>query len=396
VSAERIHLAAWACLQLLAAGCYEMHPGVPAPDAASPGGAASAGSHARGDASAGSAGARAADGGGSPGSAGNTSTKLDGGSADAAMRDAAAPTPIASTEPNLRVALLGDQSMSSGARAVLQLVKARGAALVIHAGDLSYGAAPADWEAMIDDELGSEFPYFAAVGNHDLPDWSGALGFQARLAARLARTPGAACRGDLGVNSRCSYRGLVFVLSGVGTLGVDHEVFLDEALATHEAFRLCIWHKNQHDMQTEAKIDEVGWAAYQVCQAHGAPIITGHAHTYARTYALATVGDQLMNHGMLGQPDVLELGPGRTVVFVSGLGGASIRSWNGEDSPWWATIYTRSHQRQDAVVTGALTSIEFGVLFVDFHVDGDPRKARGEFVTTSGAVVDSFTLISTP
>jgi hypothetical protein len=44
----------------------------------------------------------------------------------------------------------------------------------------------------------------------------------------------------------------------------------------------------------------------------------------------------------------------------------------------------------NGVETGALESIEFGALFIDFHVDGDPRKARAYFKTVSGAVIDAF------
>ena len=35
-----------------------------------------------------------------------------------------------------------------------------------------------------------------------------------------------------------------------------------------------------------------------------------------------------------------------------------------------------------------------GALFIDFHVDDDPRKARGYFKNIRGQVVDSFTVIS--
>ena len=30
----------------------------------------------------------------------------------------------------------------------------------------------------------------------------------------------------------------------------------------------------------------------------------------------------------------------------------------------------------------------FGALFIDFNVDGDPKKARGQFKTIAGTVID--------
>jgi hypothetical protein len=80
--------------------------------------------------------------------------------------------------------------------------------------------------------------------------------------------------------------------------------------------------------------------------------------------------------------------PGATFVFVSGLGGKSIRDQkrclpttfpygcNGE----WASIYTSNQ--------GAIP----GALFIQFHVNGDPNMARGYFKNVNGAIVDQFTI----
>ena len=48
----------------------------------------------------------------------------------------------------------------------------------------------------------------------------------------------------------------------------------------------------------------------------------------------------------------------------------------------WAKIYTK---KQDA---------RFGALFITFHVDGDPKKARGEFfnIKDPQTPIDSFTI----
>jgi 3',5'-cyclic AMP phosphodiesterase CpdA len=299
-------------------------------------------------------------------------------------------------EANLRVAFLGDQGLGLAAWDVLQLLAREKPALVVHAGDLSYGQAdPLGWEANINEVLGRDFPYVVAIGNHDLDDWEGPEGFATLLRARLKRTPGLRCDGELGVKTLCRFRGLELVLSGVGTTGTDHEWYLERTLVRPGALvRLCVWHMNQHDFQVGSKIDEVGWGAYQICARHGAPIITAHEHSYARTFALTAIGDRGRGHGATGLPDSLQLGPDRSFVVVTGLGGHSSRSRTLDHAmdSWWASIYANNYQMMNGTMTGTEPSIQFGALFIDFHVDGDPRKARAYFKTTKDQVVDRFEL----
>ena len=313
--------------------------------------------------------------------------------------DPLAPVPVW-PEPNLRVAFIGDQGLGIGAWQVLKLIAREKPALVVHLGDLSYGQAdPLGWEANINEVLGRSFPYVVAAGNHDLDDWNGTDGFAEVLRARLARTPGLRCDGELGIKSLCRYRGLELVVSGVGSTGSDHEWYLERMLARPGALvRLCAWHKNQHDMQVGSKRDEVGWAAYQICARHGAPIFTGHEHSYSRTYTLRAPGDRARAHGAVGRPDLLELGPDRTFVVVSGLGGQTsrIRTPDHAGDTWWASIYARDYQMQNGVLDGTEHDIPWGALFIDFHVDGDPLKARGYFMTTDNQVVDRFELHFSP
>jgi hypothetical protein len=305
------------------------------------------------------------------------------------------PTPV-EPEPNLRVAFFGDQSVGVSAQSVLQLVAREHAAMIVHAGDLSYGQAdPLGWEAQVNAALGPNFPYLVAIGNHDVDDWPGPVGFAALLNARLARTPGLICNGELGVQSLCRYRGLEVVLSGIGVQGTDHEWFLESMLSRPgAAVRLCVWHLNQHDMQVGAKTDEVGWSAYRICARHGAPIISGHEHSYARTYTLNAVGDRAREHGWTGLPDLIELGPNSTVVVVAGLGGHSSRTRTLDhlSDTWWASVYANDFQMQNSRQTGTEPTIKFGALFIDFNVEGDARRASAYFKTTDDEVVDRFEL----
>lgn len=301
--------------------------------------------------------------------------------------------------PFVRVAFIGDQAVTEGARAVLSLIEGEGAELVVHAGDFDYRDMPPAFFDQIDSVLDDSVPYIAAVGNHDLQAWEGPYGYQARLAARAAQHPTLECWGDFGVNGACRFMGVTLVLSGVGTLGTGHVEFIDRTFADGlAAARLCVWHKNQRDMQVGSKVDEVGWGAYQACQRAGAFIVTGHAHAYARTYTLGDVGNAALDHGPTGLPDVLDLRPGHTAVTVSALGGHSTRLFNTDhaDDPWWANIYTGEWQ----LVSGALVSqkpfVKFGALFVDFVLSREGGDATGEahgyFKRVDGVVVDDFEL----
>ena len=134
--------------------------------------------------------------------------------------------------------------------------------------------------------------------------------------------------------------------------------------------------------------DDVGWGAYAEAIRGGAIVATGHEHSYARTRTLVDAENQTVDPSC---SDAVQLcvGPGRSFVFQSGLGGRSIRrqkrclpttfpyGCNGE----WASIYTSSQ--------GA----KYGALFIVFNVEGNPNRARGYFKNIAGVVVDSFTVV---
>ena len=297
------------------------------------------------------------------------------------------PIPQGETVPNLKIAFIGDQANGSNARAVLQLIKSEAAHAVIHSGDFDYADNPTAWDNTITSILGASYPYFASVGNHDVSAWPG---YQQKLVTRLALVPDATCVGDLGVKSACHFRGLFFLLDGAGTMGSGHDVYLrDQLAADNSVWSICSWHKNQRAMQIGGKSDEVGWEPYEECRKGGAIIATAHEHSYSRTRTLTNIQTQTVD---LLWPDALQLRttPGSTFVFVSGLGGNSIRNQerclpatfpygcNGE----WASIYSSDQ------------NAKFGALFITFHVDGDPRKARGYFKTVDGEVVDLFVVFA--
>jgi hypothetical protein len=340
---------------------------------------------------------------GSTGTGGATST--GGASSTGGSATGGTGTGGAVPDPNLLVAFLGDQGNGSNADRVLQLVKSEGAHAVVHNGDFDYVDSPSAWNGRIDSILGTNYPYFAVVGNHDAVAWNGATGYASYINARLARVPEMQCQGDPGVKAVCRFRGLHMVQSCVGTSeltghgncskdSTEQTDFIRTSLANDSSlWSICTWHKNQSDMQIGTKPDEVGWNAYRECMNAGAIISTAHEHSYSRTLALTNLGNGSLGHGAVGTFDSLTVSPGRTFVFVSGLGGNSVRDYDAashSDDTWWAAQYAANRWlKSGAVQSGTGT---YGATFIRFHVDGNPRLARGYFKDVNGRIADEFTI----
>jgi hypothetical protein len=101
------------------------------------------------------------------------------------------------------------------------LIENEGAQMLLILGDLDHENNPDAWEQQINDILGPDFPVFAAIGNHETDKWDIPNGYQQKLLDRLERLEQIEghqiCTGDVGVKSACNYKGLFFILAGVGT-----------------------------------------------------------------------------------------------------------------------------------------------------------------------------------
>jgi hypothetical protein len=88
-----------------------------------------------------------------------------------------------------------------------------------------------------------------------------------------------------------------------------------------------------------------------------------------------------MQQTVASRSDTIIITNGKTFVFVSGLGGKSIRGQelSGE---WWASIYTSDQQAN------------YGALFGVFNVNGVRNLANFYFKDIDGRVVDRFVVIS--
>mgnify|MGYP001240950921 CR=1 FL=1 len=280
--------------------------------------------------------------------------------------------------PELRVAFIGDQGLGPNAIAVLELIKDEGAQMVLHQGDFDYKDDPDKWDRRISDVLGSDFPYFASIGHHDVNAWSG---YQEKLYDRLKKNPDAVCNGDLGVKSSCSYRGLFFLLVAPGdyTSNSDYDSFIQKQLNDNDSnWRICSWHNDMKAMQSEVKPNETGWEVYESCKNGGAIIANAHAHSYARSKTLIDFENQIVDPEW-SEPNKLRVMDGATFTFISGLGGMPV---SGPEHYEWPVKYSSEQ--------GATS----GALFCTFNAGGQPNKAYCYFKNIDGRIIDEFTITS--
>ena len=291
------------------------------------------------------------------------------------------------------VAFIGDQGFVPSSFSVLELIKNEEAEMVLHQGDLDYENDPDKWDRMISNVLGDDFPYFAVIGEHDDESWyEGPIwdGYQDKLYDRLEKNPEIICVGDLGVKSSCNYNGLLFILVSPGSHGTNHDSFIEDQLNdSNSVWRICSWAKTMTEMQLGSKEDKTGWEVYNACKNGGAIIATGHEHSYHRTKTLIDIENQIVDPQWTDKSN-LAVKEGSTFVFVSGLGGHSIRDQDRclpTSYPYgcnneWASIYTSD---QDA---------NFGALFCVFNAGGQSNKAYCYFKNIDGEVVDEFNVTS--
>jgi hypothetical protein len=313
-------------------------------------------------------------------------------SGPSARQPAASPSDgSVATEPNLRIAFIGDVGNGVNQRAVLNLIKSEGAQAVLHQGDFDYHGDPIGFWSSIDEILGANFPYFVSVGNHDVANWptTAKPSYSQQLFDRMKRT--GITPDSLELNNEMyslAFKGLkvVFVGEERGSGDSVYAPYIrDQLKSDNHIWKICSWHRNMNAMQIGNKPDDMGWGVYEACRENGAIIATAHEHSYERTKTLISVRNQTVDPDF-SDPNRLVVAPGRTFSFVSGLGGESIRVQNrclpaappygckGE----WAKIYTSNQNAQ------------FGALFLTFNVNGDAHKAHGYFKTISGQIADEF------
>ncbi len=275
--------------------------------------------------------------------------------------------------PDFKIALLGDQGLTTNSVAVLNLVKSEGAQLLVHLGDFDYADNPAAWEAQTDKVLGPNFLQISVMGNHDQTKFPGANGYGAYIAARMQKL-GVTITGTMGKQCAFNYKGIFFVFTTPGLEGTGHDAFIRQQLAQDNSiWRFSAWHVNQHLMQGCTKPDEAGWPVYEESRLGGAIMAAGHEHSYVRTNLLSNFTKQTV----ADSSSSLHVKKGESFSFVSGLGGASFRDLC-VHGPWFAKQFTGS----------------YGAMFATFNVGGQANKASFYFKDITGKIQDKFDVIS--
>eukprot|EP01125_Pyxidicula_operculata_P013425 TRINITY_DN4453_c0_g1_i1.p1 TRINITY_DN4453_c0_g1~~TRINITY_DN4453_c0_g1_i1.p1 ORF type:complete len:853 (+),score=184.51 TRINITY_DN4453_c0_g1_i1:53-2560(+) len=296
------------------------------------------------------------------------------------------PDPHETMPVNLTLSFFGDQGLDNEADQsrgtfLKGLVNDDKVQAFFHAGDFDYGSNPTAWDNMLTTNLGADFPYFSAIGNHDYDNWTN----YNRVIYDRYQKFGAKCYGDIGRNNVCTFKGFSFVISSVGT-GMTYTqlpLTFDDAFNNYGGiWRMCMWHKNQHVLQLGYKIDEVGWEAYNDCVKNGAFIINGHEHSYARSKTITHYSPAMTDYH---EEDEILNAANSSFLAVVGTGGREIRACSEEkdQNPWWGKAFCSPS-----------FSDWGGALVCVFNLNGEPRKAYCYFKAFNGSVMDSFYLRS--
>jgi len=195
----------------------------------------------------------------------------------------------------------------------------------------------------------------------------------------------------VGVMHVCTWKGvtIVQVTPGVfneseskwnntpGIGDIDFPAYINASFTKYPSpWRICSWHKNQHLMQTGDKTDETGWGVYNECMAWGAMIMTGHEHSYERTYQMSSLQNQVVATKV--NPKQLTLTPTQSFVVVQGLGGRGVRVNRQPTATWWAAL--------DNSDTGAT----FSSNVCKFNLNGNAKLAYCYAKNINAKIIDEY------
>jgi hypothetical protein len=239
---------------------------------------------------------------------------------------------------SVKIAIYADVGITQNSEKVMKMTRDWGVDLSIIAGDFDYKDNPQAFVDMFTSTIGPKAPLLVTPGNHDILNWYDPnVGYESLFKKQMMHSHlNDYCKGEFGIKQYCVVDDMVFVLSGIGTMGSGHEEFIDQVFTNYQnvPWKFCIWHKNQRQMQTGDKNDETGYEVYEICRKHGAMIFSGHEHSYARSHLLSNYENQTVSSTL----NHLELRPGVSFASVVGLGGIEIRGWrnNRQSLSHWA------------------------------------------------------------
>lgn len=350
-------------------------------------GGASSGGGAGGGSGGGSTGGSSGTGGAASGGAsgaGGSSGVGGGGGTGVGGAGTGGGAGIPPDKQNLRVAFFGDTSSGTNFKNVLGLAMTDKADFVLGGGDYDYSYNPSAWLTAMNSVVGADYPIFGAVGNHDYTTWEPyATEYKSRM-QKAGITPDDADFTD--EKFSFVYHGIKIVFVGQNGKNTEFADYIKAQFATDDhIWRLCVWHKNQQAMQVGGKGNEMGWGVYENCREAGAIILTAHEHSYHRTRTLTDMTNQVVD-STCSDPKKVCVGPGRTFALVSGLGGNSVR----DQERCLPSTFPYGCKQEWAYIYTSTQNATYGTVFLDFYVNGDPKKAKAYFKNVQNQIVDEF------
>ncbi len=288
----------------------------------------------------------------------------------------------------ITIAFIANQGYNESAYDVINLIVSREPDLIVLNGNLGYDSYD-DWSDMMYD---IDIPFIGAIGYNDIDDWNDYYKHE----IEYWFDDDLSCNGLTGDQMACEFKGILFVVSGVGTTYTteNHLQFINESLKQDNKWKFCIWNKANKDMRISDKPenDDLSLDYYDICREQSSLIITGYDETYARTKLISSFTPITIQ-------DNYNLEDGKTIVFMSGLGGHGNETYNcsfHDTNNWWSTIFSENYYLNHSVqieksCTEPLNDkFDYGALFVTLNSDGEEEKAKAEFITINNVTIDSI------
>jgi len=165
---------------------------------------------------------------------------------------------------------------------------------------------------------------------------------------------------------------------------VGNEEYAEEAFSQfpNQIWKTGVWHYNHRNYQVGGKMSGVTLELYDIHGRYGAIAATGHEHSYCRTYTMSSFRNYIFDNATTNV--TLDDTAGESFVFVGGLAGQSIRSYEADLqlNPWWASTAASND------------GVGYGALLCTFNVDGNERLGYCFFQDINGVVWDEFHIFS--
>jgi hypothetical protein len=320
--------------------------------------------------------------------------------------------PLSGTDQPTRVWVIGDSGMAdANAMAVRNAYKAftgnRGTDVWLMLGDNAYrSGTDAEYQARVFDtypQLLRQTPLWSALGNHDYID----MAFNPPGAyPQIFSFPTAGESGGVGSGSEnyfsFNYGNIHFVsldssVNANRAVGSAMWAWLEADLAANtQSWTIAFWHhppysKGSHDSDAEVALQEMRENALPILEARGVDLIlTGHSHSYERSYLLDGHYGQsasLTPAMILDSGDGSELGDGPYIK--PGPAGTP------NEGAVYAVVGSSGKIEDDGPLNHPVmyTSI---LILGSMVLDVSGSQLDAAFIDSTGAVLDEFTIIKSP